>query len=193
MLRQPLEEKKVHLVRQYGAYEFPADFMLVAAMNPCPCGSYPDLDKCTCTIPQIQKYLGKISQPFLDRIDICVETPKVKYEELTRNTPGSSSKEMQKRVELAREIQKDRMKNSSKCTNAQMGKEEIKEFCYLTADGEKLMKQAYEVFQLTARSYFKILKVARTIADLEGEERITEEHLKEAISYRVIDKKFWGN
>lgn len=192
VLRQPLEEKKVHLVRQYGAYVFPADFMLVAAMNPCLCGNYPDMNKCTCTFPQIQKYIGKISQPFLDRIDICIETPKVKYEELVEDRRDSTSEEMRKKVEQARQIQKERYKGTAISTNAQMGEEEIKRYCSLTASGELMMKQAYEVFQLTARSYFKTLKVARTIADLEEKEQISEEHLKEAIGYRMIDKKFWG-
>lgn len=193
VLRQPLEEKKVHIVRQQGSYIFPADFMLVAAMNPCPCGNYPDLGKCTCTFPQIQRYIGKISQPFMDRIDICVETPKVEYEELVGVQKVQTSEEMRTLVEMAREIQKYRFKEKLSYTNAQMNKEEMKEYCKLSANGEKLMKQAYEVYQLTARSYFKILKVARTIADLSGKMDITEEHLQEAISYRVIDRKYWGS
>lgn len=192
VLRQPLEEKKVHLVRQYGAYQFPADFMLVAAMNPCLCGNYPDMNKCTCTFSQIQKYLGKISQPFLDRMDICIETPKVKYEELMEENRELSSAEMRKMVECARKIQMMRYEKSNLTTNAQMGKEEISRYCQLTSSGEQMMKQAYEIFHLTARSYFKTLKVARTIADLDGEEQISEAHLQEAIGYRMIDKKLWG-
>lgn len=193
VLRQPLEEKIVHMVRQQGAYVFPADFMLVAAMNPCPCGNYPDLGKCTCTLPQIQKYLGKISQPFLDRIDICVETPKVEYEELVGNQKVQDSSEMRRQVEMAREIQSHRFHGSLLYTNAQMSKKEIQTYCNLSKRGEQLMRQAYEVYQLTARSYFKILKVARTIADLSAETNITEEHLQEAISYRMLDKKYWGS
>lgn len=192
VLRQPLEEKKVHLVRQYGAYQFPADFMLVAAMNPCLCGNYPDMNKCTCTFSQIQKYLGKISQPFLDRMDICIETPKVKYEELTEKNGELSSADMRKMVERARRIQMIRYEKNDLTTNAQMGKEEIHRYCQLTSSGEQMMRQAYEIYHLTARSYFKTLKVARTIADLDGEEQISEEHLQEAIGYRMIDKKLWG-
>lgn len=192
VLRQPLEEKAVHLVRQYGAYRFPADFMLVAAMNPCLCGNYPDMNKCTCSFSQIQKYLGKISQPFLDRIDICVETPKVKYEELVVEKAEFTSDEMRKMVESARNIQMERFMDHNIYTNSQMGREEINEYCKLTKDGEQMMRQAYEVFHLTARSYFKTLKVARTIADLAQEIQISEVHLKEAIGYRMIDKKFWG-
>lgn len=192
VLRQPLEEKVVHLVRQYGSYQFPADFMLVAAMNPCLCGNYPDMNKCTCSFSQIQKYLGKISQPFLDRMDICIETPKVKYEELVKEGTEYTSEEMRKMVEKAREIQQKRLETSHLYTNSQMGKAEIYEYCMLTKEGEQMMRQAYDTFHMTARSYYKTLKVARTIADLEQEEQILETHLKEAIGYRMIDKKFWG-
>lgn len=192
VLRQPLEEKVVHLVRQYGSYQFPADFMLVAAMNPCLCGNYPDMNKCTCSFSQIQKYLGKISQPFLDRIDICIETPKVKYEELVTEENEYTSEEMRKLVEEARLIQRKRFESQHFYTNSQMGKEEIFDYCRLTKEGEQMMRQAYDTFHLTARSYFKTLKVARTIADLDQEEQISEIHLKEAIGYRMIDKKFWG-
>lgn len=191
-MRQPLEEKVVHLVRQYGSYQFPTDFMLVAAMNPCLCGNYPDMNKCTCTFSQIQKYLGKISQPFLDRIDICIETPKVKYEELVMENSGLTSSEMREMVERARLVQSKRFVDRKIDTNSQMRKEEIVDYCRLTKEGEQMMRQAYDVFHLTARSYYKTLKVARTIADLEGEIQISESHLKEAIGYRMIDKKFWG-
>lgn len=192
VLRQPLEEKCVHLVRQFGSYCFPADFMLVAATNPCPCGYYPDLEKCGCTIPQIQKYFGKISQPFLDRLDICVEAPKVKYEALTGEKDIYTSAEMRRKVELARRIQKERFQNSPVRTNSQMGRAEIDCFCRVNAEGNRLLQQAYDVLNLTARSYYKILKVARTIADLDESERIELFHLKEAIGYRMIDKKYWG-
>lgn len=192
VLRQPLEEKCVHLVRNQGAYCFPADFMLVAAMNPCPCGYYPDLGRCSCTLPQIQRYLGKISQPFLDRMDICVEAPKVEYEALTESGKGSGSDEMKTNVEAARERQNFRFSGKSIRTNSQMGKEEIEKYCKLNKQGEILMRQAYDVLNLTARSFHKILKVARTIADLDDCDRIGEGHVKEAISYRMIDKKYWG-
>ena len=192
VLREPLEEKCVHLVRQYGAYCFPADFMLVAATNPCPCGYYPDLEKCSCTISQIQKYFGKISQPFLDRLDICVEAPKVKYEALTGEKDIYTSREMRRKVEQARKKQKERFLNSPVRTNSQMGRAEIDRFCRVDTEGNKLLQQAYDVLNLTARSYYKILKVARTIADLDESERIEVFHLKEAIGYRMIDKKYWG-
>lgn len=192
VLRQPLEEKEVRLTRQYGTYCFPSDFMLVAAMNPCLCGNYPDLGKCTCSFSQIQNYLGRISQPFLDRIDICVETPKVKYEELVGNNLEYSSEEMRNKVIYARMCQTERFENEHIITNSQMDKDQINKFCHLNTACEALMKQAYDVFSLTARSYFKILRVARTIADIENHTEIQEMDLKEAIGYRMIDKKYWG-
>lgn len=192
VLRQPLEEKCVHLVRQYGSFCFPADFMLVAATNPCPCGYYPDLGRCNCTLPQVQKYLGKISQPFLDRMDICVEAARVEYEDLTGREKGGSSAVMREQVEIARERQAYRFQEQDINTNSQMGRKELARYCMLDKNTEKLMRQAYEVLNLTARSYHKILKVARTIADLDDCEIIREGHVKEAIGYRMIDKKYWG-
>lgn len=192
VLRQPLEEKCVHLARQQGAYVFPADFMLVSALNPCPCGYYPDLSRCTCTTSQMQKYLGKISQPFLDRIDICVDAPKVEYQDLTGAKATCTSVEMRRMVEQARKRQKARFEGMDISTNSQMRREEIETFCGLSRNGNRMMKQAYEVMNLTARSFHKILKVARTIADLDFEEQIQENHVREAIGYRMIDKKYWG-
>ena len=192
VLRQPLEEKCVHLARQQGAYLFPADFMLVAAMNPCPCGYYPDLARCTCTVPQIQSYLAKISQPFLDRIDICVDAPKVEYPDLTGAKAELTSGKMRRMVGEARKRQFERFRGMDISTNSQMRKGELEKYCRLGREGEQMMRQAYEVMNLTARSYHKILKVARTIADLEGDENIKEIHVKEAIGYRMIDKKYWG-
>ncbi len=190
-LRQPLEEKCVHIARNQGIYSFPADFMLVAAMNPCPCGFYPDLDKCSCSLSQVQKYLGKISQPFLDRLDVCVEAAKVEYDVLVGKQEECTSEKMRKKVEEARKIQKERFKDLPIATNSQMRKEEIEQFCRLDSRGESLMRQAYDALHLTARSYYKILKVARTIADLEGSEVVEEGHLGEAIGYRMMDKKYW--
>ena len=192
VLRQPLEEKCVHLARQQGVYLFPANFMLVAAMNPCPCGYYPDLSRCTCTVAQIQKYLGRLSQPFLDRLDICVDAPKVKYHDLTGTKARLSSVEMRRMVEAARKRQYSRFERTNISTNSQMRRDELKKYCRLSREGERMMRQAYEVMNLTARSYHKILKVSRTIADLDGTEEILEEHVKEAIGYRMIDKKYWG-
>lgn len=191
-LRQPLEEHSVTIARSGGEYVFPSDFMLVAAMNPCPCGCYPDLNRCTCTTTQIQNYLGKISQPFLDRIDICVEAPKVKYDQLVGNGKRETSAQIRKRVCMARNIQNKRFQGKKIISNATMEIKDLEKYCYLGKKEKQLMKDAYTILGLTARSYHKILKVARTIADLEGEEKILSSHIKEAIGYRTLDKKYWG-
>lgn len=191
-LRQPLEEHFVRLVRNSGAYCFPADFMLVAAMNPCPCGYYPDRNRCNCAPYQVQNYIGKISRPLLDRIDICIEAPKVEYDSLIMKQKGSTSAQMREQVMLARAKQEERYDGRSIMTNAQMSKEDLEIFCQLNSGGKKLMRQAYEMLHLTARSYYKILKVARTIADLDEEDQISEIHISEAIGYRMIDEKYWG-
>lgn len=191
VLRQPLEEKCIHLTRQQGAYLFPADFMLVAASNPCPCGMAPG-PKCICTPGQIRNYQGKISQPFLDRIDICMEAPKVEYEELTGKGTGMDSGFMREKVMLVRERQKERFREEKFTKNAQMGQNEIEKFCPLGRAEERMMRQAYEVMNLTVRSYHKVLKVARTIADLEEKEEIDLAALKEALGYRVVEKEYWG-
>ena len=192
MLRQPLEEHQIKILRERGEYEFPAEFLLVAAMNPCPCGNYPDLNKCTCTATQIQNYLGKISQPLLDRIDMCVEVEKVQYEELVQEEQEESSAEIRKRVMNARERQKERYRELGIITNAQLSVPEMGKFCALGGKEEKLMRNAFDRLELTARAYYKVLGVARTIADLAGEEKIGLAHLQEALCYRTIDKKYWG-
>ena len=187
MLRQPLEEHFIKIIRNRGVYHFPAEFLLVAAMNPCPCGNYPDLNKCLCTSTQIQAYLSKISQPLLDRIDICVEAERVAYEDL-QGAREESSKDIRERVIMARERQKERYKGEGITTNSQLNAEKIKRYCILGSEEEKMMRQAFEKLNLTARMYHKILCVARTIADLAGEEKIGLAHLREAIGYRTLDK-----
>lgn len=164
----------------------------VVPMNPCPCGCYPDMNRCTCTPGQIQHYLGKLSQPFLDRMDICVEAPRVEYEALQKTGQEESSADIRKRVCQAREIQNKRYQGTHILSNAMLGVHEMEQCCVLGEAEEKLMKQAFSRLGLTARTYHKILKVARTIADLDGEERILEKHLKEAVGYRTMDKKYWG-
>lgn len=192
VLRQPLEEKQIRIARSHGTYVFPANFILVAAMNPCPCGNYPNLDKCTCTPGQIQNYLGRISQPFLDRMDLCVEAPRIQYEALSARKRQESSEAIRKRVEKTRNIQNMRYAGTGITSNALLGVGELKKYCQLGENEERLMKRAYLAMGLTARTYHKILRVARTIADMEESERIQEPHLKEAIGYRTIDKKYWG-
>ena len=173
-------------------YTFPADFMLVAAMNPCPCGCYPNLERCTCTPAQIQAYLGKISQPFLDRIDLCVEAGRVDYENLTEQKKGEASAEIRMRVCRVRNLQKERYEGKKIRRNTQLEGELLKKYCALGTKEVAMMRQAFERFSLTARSYHRILRVARTIADLDGREKISEEHLSEALGYRMVDKKYWG-
>ena len=192
VLRQPLEEHFIQVTRSMGSYQFPAKFMLVCAMNPCPCGGYPDYNTCTCTPFQIQQYLSKVSQPFLDRMDICVEAPKVPYDVLRGREVQESSREIKIRVSKARERQKERYVNSENITNATVGAIELEKYCELGTREEELLEKAFSMLNLTARSYHKILRVARTIADLAGAEKVQEKHLKEAIGYRTIDKKYWG-
>lgn len=192
VLRQPLEEHKIRITRTHGIYAYPANFMLVSAMNPCPCGCYPDMNKCICTPLQIQSYLGRISQPFLDRIDICVEAPQVKYEVLLSKRTGESSAAIRDRVCMAREIQNRRYRGTEILTNSMLGGKELEMYCELGPSENRLLKQAFTALGLTARTYYKILKTARTIADLEGAGRIQEEHIQEAIGYRTMDKKYWG-
>ncbi len=191
VLRQPLEEKSVQISRNYGNYRFPADFMLVAAMNPCPCGCYPDMKKCTCTPAQIHMYLSRVSRPFLDRIDLCVEAPRVEYRYLAEERKGECSAAIRKRVCQAREIQKRRYKGTKITTNSTLRGNDVQKYCVLGEKEHALMEQVFTVMGLTARAYHRIIKTARTIADLEGEEKIRERHLKEAVGYRVVDERYW--
>ena len=191
LLRQPLEDRKVHIARSQAHYVYPADFMLVCACNPCPCGYYPDLSRCRCTENEIHRYLGRISGPMLDRFDLCVETPRVELADLQQDTEKQDTKSMRKNVLAAREAQKERFRGTDIAFNGDMSVEMIKKYCCLDAAGEHLMEQMYAAMHLSARSYHRILKTARTIADLEGEPAIREAHLQEAICFRVSADKFW--
>ena len=191
VLRQPLEERSIKIVRNQGTFGFPADVMLVAAMNPCPCGNYPDMNQCTCTAYQISSYLNKISQPFLGRMDICIEVPKLSYDELN-DEEGESSETIRNRIMDAHRIQAERYKGKEFQFNAGLTSTELKKFCALDKKSQILMKQAFEMLGLSARTCHRILKVARTIADLDKSENIKLKHLQEAIGYRMIDKKYWG-
>ncbi len=186
VLRQPLEERIVRIARSQGTYEYPADVMLVAAMNPCPCGYFPDYNRCQCTAFQIQQYQGRVSQPFLGRMDICVEVPGVQYGDLSCLSKEESSETVRRRVELARERQIARYRGKHIVFNSELTGEQIVEYCELGRLEERMMRQAFETLSLTARTYHKVLKVARTIADLEGEDRIQMEHLQEALIYRNV-------
>lgn len=192
ILRQPLEENRIKITRSSGSFDFPANIMLVAAMNPCPCGNYPDLNRCNCTESQISRYLGKISQPLLDRIDICMEVPKIEYKNLVRKGKSIDSKTMREEVSRAREIQRVRYKGMCIRCNENIPQNLIDTYCKLDQESAQMMESAYERLDLTARTYFKILKVARTIADMEGCSDIGIKHVQEAIGYRMVDKKYWG-
>ena len=192
VLRQPIEDGKITISRSHGSYTYPCTVMLVAAMNPCPCGNYPDLNKCNCTKTQIQKYLGHVSQPFLDRMDLCVEASRVEYGELHKTGKEETSAEIRNRVCTARKIQEQRYEGTDIRTNSGIGVRQMEEFCQIGEKEEKLMRCAFSTMNLTARTYHKVLKVARTIADLDGEEQIGCSHLKEALGYRMLDKKYWG-
>lgn len=190
VLRQPMEDKKVQIARSYGTFTYPADFMLVAAMNPCPCGYYPDRNRCACNEAQVRKYLSAISGPILDRIDICVEVSRMEMKDLeAKSSEGSEA--MRERIARARGLQQQRFAGTDITFNAQMGPAQIKEFCRLDEKEKRFVEQAFQALKLSARAYHKILKVARTIADLDGSERIGEEHLASAIAYRSVDRKYW--
>lgn len=188
-LRQPLEDGKITVTRAGGAITFPADFILCASMNPCPCGNFGSKERnCTCTPAQIRRYRGKISGPLLDRIDLQVEVDAVKYEELAGGSVGESSAEVKKRVERARLIQRERFNGDDGVTvNADMGERQIKEYCKLSSECESILRVAFERLRLSARARARIIKVARTIADLDSSAEIRPNHILEASSYRNFD------
>ena len=188
MMRQPLEDGKVTISRVSGTVTYPAEFMLVCAMNPCKCGWYGDPSgKCTCSEHSVQAYRSRISGPLLDRIDIIVEVPAVNFEDLRRREEAEPSSAIKERVNKARERQINRFGKSTGMCNARMGPDELRRYCKLDEESENLMRQAFDAFGLTARSYDRILKVARTIADLDGEENISATHIAEAIQYRTVE------
>jgi magnesium chelatase family protein len=193
VLRQPLEDSRVTVSRSKLSLEFPANFMLAAAMNPCPCGYFTDPNKeCTCTPPAIQKYMAKISGPLLDRIDIHIEVPAVKYKELATEAPAEKSEIIRDRVIKARDIQLKRFKDYKHIfNNADMGSKEVRKYCKLDAPGEELLKMAMTKLGLSARAYDRILKVSRTIADIDNSENILPQHVSEAIQYRSLDRELW--
>ena len=183
VLRQPLEEKKVQIARTQGVYRYPAEFMLVCALNPCPCGYFPDRNRCRCTEPEIRHYLGKISGPILDRIDICVEAAPVSIKDLDAPASGYDTKTLRVMVEEAREMQKKRYRETAYDFNGEVSGNDVKKFCRLGEKEQRFLEQAYEAGQMSVRSYHKIIKLARTIADLEHADEISVAHLSEAICY----------
>lgn len=192
ILRQPLEDKCIRISRVYGTYEFPANFILCAAMNPCPCGHYPDMNLCRCTAGQVVHYLGKISQPLLDRIDLCADVPSVSFEQLNGTGSGESSEEIRRRVERVQKIQQERYRGEYFRFNGELKGNQIAKYCVVDAAGRELLQKAFDRITLSARSYHRILKVARTIADMDGKEIIESQHIGEALTYRAFDKKYWN-
>lgn len=190
-LRQPLEDKIVQISRASGTDSFPARTMLIAAMNPCNCGYYPDMNKCHCTPALISRHLKKISMPFIDRMDLCVEAPRVAFEELTGKAEGETSAKMREEVLCAHQIQAERYQGTNYRFNADVRGSAAEEYFRVGEKQKKLLEDAFETLNLTARSYHKILKVARTIADLTQSRDITERHILQAICYRNVDRKFW--
>lgn len=194
VMRGPLEDGIVTISRVNATLTYPCDFMFVASMNPCPCGYYGSKDKeCTCSPQMISKYMGKVSGPLLDRIDIQIEVTPVKYKKLDSNENIETSKQIKQRVDMARQIQRNRYKEEKIYSNSQLTPKLIEKYCKLDTAGKNILQAAFEKLGLSARAYGRILKVARTIADLEQSEEIKQKHIAEAIQYRSLDKKYWDN
>lgn len=190
-LRQPLEDKQVTIARTTATLTYPADFLLVGAMNPCPCGNFGSDKECRCTPWQIQRYLQRLSGPLLDRIDLQVEVPRVSYDKLSQTDVPETSARIRSRVEAAWQIQQIRFADSSTKVNAQIKPRELNRFCHLHAGARQLLKNAFERLGMSARAYSRVLKISRTVADLAGSENIEEIHVAEALQYRSLDKKYW--
>ena len=194
VLRGPLEDRQINVSRVNGTFTYPANFMLVASMNPCPCGYYGSKDKeCTCTNTAISRYMSKISGPLLDRIDIFIEVSPVQYQKLESTKRIETSAEIKTRVNKARKIQCYRYKNLEILSNSELSPKLIEKFCKLDTKGKKILEEAFNKLKLSARAYGRILKVARTIADLDESTNIEVKHIAEAIQYRSIDRKYWNN
>ncbi len=187
-----MEDRVVTISRVNAALTYPCNFMFIASMNPCPCGYYGSKEKeCTCTDEQIKRYMSKISGPLLDRIDIHLEISGVKYEKLNSKLKIENSESIRNRVNIARKIQMERYREHGIYTNSELSPKLIEKYCKLDEDSTKLLESSFQKLGLSARAYGRILKVARTIADLEGTQNIKIEHLAEAIGYRNLDRKYW--
>jgi magnesium chelatase family protein len=191
ILRQPLEDRRVQIARSSGTYTYPADFMLVGAMNPCPCGYYPDAQKCRCKAHEVRQYLSRVSGPILDRMDLCVEVEATAFGEVLSMEKGESSGQIRQRVLAARERQRQRFRGTATQFNASMGVSELERYCRLGDTQKRYLEEMFQTMQMSARGCHKVIKVARTIADLAGSEEIEGIHLAEAICYRQLDRKYW--
>jgi magnesium chelatase family protein len=193
VLRQPLEEGHVTISRALASTTFPASFILVAAMNPCPCGYLGDSrHACKCAPMTIERYMGRISGPLLDRIDLHIEVPSVPFQELSATADGTSSAIMREQVSRARQVQRQRFGPDSHRLNSRMTSRQLRKYCPLSEEGRGLLKTAMDELGLSARAHDRILRVARTIADLEGSAEIRPGHVIEGISYRSLDRKLWA-
>lgn len=191
MLRQPLEDRKIHIARLGGNYIFPADCMFVGAMNPCPCGYYPDMGRCRCTEYQIKRYQGHISGPVLDRMDLCAGVSQATAKQLSKNSTEEPSSSIRERVIRARKLQEERYEGRPYRCNALLPQQDLEYFCRLERKEEKLMERIFKSMKMSARAYYRILKVARTIADLDGCEKVKEIHIEEAFECRMGGEKYW--
>ena len=193
-LRVPLEDRKVSISRLNTTITYPCEFMLIASMNPCPCGYYGSQEKkCCCKPEQIKKYVNRISGPLLDRIDIQIEVNQIKYHQLEQKGKTETSKKIRKRVNQAREIQLKRYQEYYIFSNSELTPKLIEKYCKLDTKSKQILEKAFDRLGLSGRAYNRILKVARTIADLDACEEIQEKHLAEAIQYRSLDRKYWHN
>lgn len=193
VLRGPLEDRVVTISRLNSSITYPCNFMFIASMNPCPCGYYGSKEKeCSCRDDQIKKYINRISGPLLDRIDIHIEVEDIKFAKLGNDSPSESSCDIKKRVNHARNIQLQRYKEYNIFSNSELTPKLINKYCKLKSKEKKVLESAFDRFSLSARAYSRILKVARTIADLDSSENIEISHLSEAIQYRSLDRKYWS-
>lgn len=192
ILRQPMEDRRIHIARAHGSFVYPADFMLVAAMNPCPCGYFPDRNKCTCSEGEVKRYLARISGPVLDRIDIMAEAPRIDIRQLSADMRNEHSRDIRGRVMEARQRQLRRFRGSRYRFNAELSAGDVLKYCPLGMAEQELMEQIFNRMNLSARAYHKIIKISRTIADLERADRIQTDHIGEAVCYRMNEQEYWG-
>lgn len=190
VLRQPLEDGTVNITRAACSMTFPADLMLIAAMNPCPCGYFGHpTRRCSCSSTMVNRYMSKISGPLLDRIDLHISVPAVEFKDVVSNKPGLSSREMKAKVTGARKLQQERFKDQSKQCNAYMNEKMLKKYCQLTDNARDILELGMQQLGFSARSYSRILKVSRTIADISGSQHIESQHITEALNYRSFDQR----